>query len=288
MAEGKWQTVDISKIEEGGFLNFLYTSAAGRILLKVAVLTVWSKLVGYFMDSGLSKSLIKKFIEKNGIDMHDYGRVGTYGTFNEFFTRRVRKSARPVDQDHKALIAPCDGKLTAYKLDEGTILRIKGSFYSLADVLKNDGLASMYRGGCALIFRLTVDDCHRYCYIDWGKKGDNHHIKGILHTVRPIAFRHDNVYKRNAREYTVMDTLNFGQVTQMEVGAMMVGQIKNHQRICEIKRGREKGMFLYGGSTIILLLEEGKVVIDDEIMTNTENGFETIVKMGEKIGEARP
>ena len=69
---------------------------------------------------------------------------------------------------------------------------------------------------------------------------------------------------------------------------MMVGQIKNHQRICEIKRGREKGMFLYGGSTIILLLEEGKVVIDDEIMTNTENGFETIVKMGEKIGEARP
>ena len=47
-------------------------------------------------------------------------------------------------------------------------------------------------------------------------------------------------------------------------------------------------MFLYGGSTIILLLEEGKVVIDDEIMTNTENGFETIVKMGEKIGEARP
>ena len=42
-------------------------------------------------------------------------------------------------------------------------------------------------------------------------------------------------------------------------------------------------MFLYGGSMIILLLEEGKVVIDDEIITNTENGFETIVKIGEKI-----
>ena len=280
------KTIDINTIEEPGSLKFLYENAFGRVLLKVATLPVFSIIAGAFLDSSLSKRFIKGFIEKNHIDMYDYGRSGSYESFNDFFTRRVREGVRPIDEDSSSLISPCDGKLTAFPLDGDRIFAVKGSRYSAADLLKDEKLADEYRGGTALVFRLTVDDYHRYCYIDDGRKGDNIHIRGVLHTVQPIALRNVPVFKHNSREYTVMDTENFGRVIQIEVGALMVGKIKNHQRVCEIKRGREKGMFLFGGSTIILLFKEGAVSIDEEILKNTEKDFETAVKMGEKIGEA--
>ena len=280
------KTIDINTIEEPASLKFLYENPFGRILLKVATLPVFSVIAGAFLDSGLSKGFIKGFIEKNRIDMYDYGRSGSYKSFNDFFTREIRENARVIDGDPYSLISPCDGKLTAFHIDDERIFDIKGSRYSVRDLLRSKQLAEEFGGGTALIFRLTVDDYHRYCYIDDGKKDDNIHIKGRLHTVQPIALRNTPVFVENSREYTVMDTEHFGRVIQMEVGALMVGKIKNHQRVCETKRGREKGMFLFGGSTIILLLKEGAARIDEEIFENTENDLETVVKMGEKIGEA--
>ena len=43
-------------------------------------------------------------------------------------------------------------------------------------------------------------------------------------------------------------------------------------------------MFEFGGSTIVLLVKENVVNIDDEITENTIRGLETIVKYGERIG----
>ena len=273
-------------LQVSGLLRFLYENPAGRFLLKIITLPVFSKIAGVFMSSSLSRPFIKGFIRKNDIDMHDYGRVGSYGTFNEFFTRKIRENARPVDLRPEALIAPCDGRLTAFPIDDETVFSIKNSTYSVADLVNDGDLAKSYRGGTALVSRLCVDDYHRYCYVDDGSKGDNIHIRGRLHTVQPIALRNDPVFVQNSREYTVMDTENFGRVTQIEVGALMVGKIRNYQRVCDIKKGREKGMFLFGGSTIILLLSKDAALIDEEFFENTENGSETLVKMGEKIGTA--
>ena len=54
-----------------------------------------------------------------------------------------------------------------------------------------------------------------------------------------------------------------------------------------VKKGQEKGWFEFGGSTIILLLQHGKVRLDYDLIENTENGYETVVRMGERIGETR-
>ena len=43
-------------------------------------------------------------------------------------------------------------------------------------------------------------------------------------------------------------------------------------------------MFLFGGSTIVLLVQKDKILIDEDIVHNTNQGFETIIKYGEKIG----
>ena len=82
-----------------------------------------------------------------------------------------------------------------------------------------------------------------------------------------------------------MKTDNFGTAAQIEVGALLVGKIKNHHGEHTFSRGEEKGMFLYGGSTVVLLLEKDKAILDKSLFEATQKGEETPVVMGERLGE---
>lgn len=271
--------------EETGSLKFLYGNPLGRLLLKLMVNPAVSRLGGAFMNSPLSKRMIGRFIEQNKIDMNRYEK-GPFHCYNDFFCRKLRDGVFSFDASLESLISPCDAKLSAYKINRDSRFFIKGSSYSIEELLCSKDLAAYYEGGTCLIFRLTVDDYHRYCYVDSGTKGENIFIKGKLHTVQPVALKRHNIYKENCREYTVMRTDHLGTVTQVEVGALMVGKIMNFHEEYRFLKGEEKGMFQFGGSTIVLLLEEGKVHLDHEIFDNTNRHVETIVKIGEKIGTA--
>ena len=102
------------------------------------------------------------------------------------------------------------------------------------------------------------------------------------HNVGPIAFDKYKVYPESQREYSVLKTENFGEMIQMEVGAMLVGKIVNHD-IKTFKRGDEKGYFLYGGSTVILIVKENIIDIDQDILDASSIPMEIKVKQGEKI-----
>ena len=277
------RTIDLKTLPQDKSLKFLYKNSFGRIILKVITLPFVSSLVGAYMNSGLSKGRIDKFIRTNGINMEDYEKA-EFKSFNEFFTRKIKAEKRPFPKEKSVLFSPCDGKLSAYKISKDTVLPVKGSSYTISQLLDNPDLAKEYEGGSCLVFRLAVDDYHRYCYIDDGTKTDNVKIKGKLHTVQPIALNMMPVFVQNSREYTVLHTENFGDVVQVEVGALCVGKIKNHHGSGKITAGQEKGMFLFGGSTIILLIHKDKAEIQQEFFKNTENSMETIVKMGEPIG----
>ena len=277
------RTIDLKTLPQDKSLKFLYKNSFGRIILKVITLPFVSSLVGAYMNSGLSKGRIDKFIMTNGINMEDYEKA-EFKSFNEFFTRKIKAEKRPFPKEKSVLFSPCDGKLSAYKISKDTVLPVKGSSYTISQLLDNPDLAKEYEGGSCLVFRLAVDDYHRYCYIDNGTKTDNVKIKGKLHTVQPIALNMMPVFVQNSREYTVLHTENFGDVVQIEVGALCVGKIKNHHGSGKITAGQEKGMFLFGGSTIILLIHKDKAEIQQEFFKNTENSLETIVKMGEPIG----
>ena len=138
-----------------------------------------------------------------------------------------------------------------------------------------------------MIFRLTVDDYHRYCYVADGIKEDNVFIQGVLHTVNPLANDYFPIYKENSREYSILHTKEFGDIVMMEVGALLVGKIVNHHRKYRVLRGQEKGYFEFGGSTVVLLVKKNTVQIDADILENSAQNIETVVKFGEKIGEAR-
>ncbi len=269
--------------KESKLVIFLYNTLIGRLLLKILTMRFISKSCGFLLDRKISKVLIKNFVKKNNINTEDY-YLDNINSFNDFFCRKIKEDRRVIESNTKAFICPCDGKLSAYHINQGLVLPVKQSEYLVKDLLNDEKLAMKYNEGICLVFRLAVDNYHRYIYLDDGNKKENIHIKGKLHTVRPIALRNNPVFIQNTREYTILNTQNFGEVTQIEVGALLVGKIKNYHEDYNFKRGEEKGLFLYGGSTIILLLEKDKVKIDDIYFQNTKNNIETDVLLGQNIG----
>ena len=266
-------------------LKFLYNTFIGRLILKVLITKPISNLAGLFMNSSMSKFMIKRFIDKNDINMFEYDDR-KYKSYNDFFTRKVISYKRPINASKDVLISPCDSKLIAYKITDDLTIGIKNGYYSINSLVDREILED-YKGGHALVFRLSTDNYHRYCYIDSGSKGKNNKIKGVLHTVQPISLNKYNFYNTNSREWTILNTNNFGKVIQVEIGALCIGRIKNEHETYIYKKGEEKGYFEFGGSTIVLLFKKNTIKLDDDIYKNSQENIETIVKYGERIGKAK-
>lgn len=264
-------------------LGALYGNAFGRMLLKPLTAPAVSRLAGRFLSTRASCAIIGPFVRRHNIDLQQFEPVH-YRSYNEFFSRKIRPEARPVDMDPRHLISPCDSKLTVLPITPEGRFRLKHTDYTASSLLRDPALAETYHGGWALIFRLTVDDYHRYCYVAEGEKEDNVAIAGVLHTVNPIANDHYPIYKENSREYSILHSRVFGDILMMEVGALLVGRIVNHQGKATVCRGQEKGFFQFGGSTVVVLLKENTLRIDRDILENSEAGIETVVRYGEKIG----
>lgn len=269
--------------KEGALLRFLYGNFFGRVLLKVLCRRWISVTAGAFLSTPLSRPLIEPFVKKNGIDLSDY-EGAPYETFNDFFSRKIKEGKRPISGDVRDVASPCDGKLSAFRISRDTVIPVKQSEYRIGDLLGNKALAEKYRDGVCLVFRLCVDDYHRYSFPVDGRVVEKRKIKGELHTVRPIALESVPVFARNSREYCLIETDGFGDVIQMEVGALLVGRIENRDTDVAVK-GEEKGTFLFGGSTVILLFEKDRVLIEERYFERTALGLETPVKSGETVGK---
>ena len=264
-------------------LQFLYKTPLGRGVLKIFVINpMTSKIGGVFINTKISRVKIKGFIKKNSINMNEY-EIKKYKSFNDFFTRKIELSNRPMSNDKNDFISPADSKLLVYRINEDLILNIKQSSYTLEELVKGGYNLDDFKNGYALVFRLSVDDYHHYCYIDNGKTLCSSSIKGKLHTVQSISEKY-KIYKENHRVYSILETENFGKVLYMEVGAIMVGKIINRE-LTNFQKGEEKGYFKMGGSTIVLLIQDNIINIDKDILDNSSKGIETIVKYRETIGK---
>lgn len=279
----------VTELESGQdlLLSRLYSNPAGRGLMRLLVCPFISRAVGRLLDMRFSVCLIGPFVKKHKIDLSSYADE-KYRSYNDFFTRQIKPGFRPLQGGHETLVCPCDGKLSVYPLTEGknTRLSIKNTSYTVESLLGSASLAKHYAGGWACVFRLTVDDYHRYCYIDDGEKSKNYRIPGVFHTVNPAAAEVLPVYKENTREFSLLKSSHFKTVAMLEVGALLVGKITNYDQEGKVKRGAEKGRFEFGGSTIVLLFEKNAVRIDAHFIENTNKGCETIIIMGERLGES--
>lgn len=278
-----WNRKELIETPEvgAGAMRFAYENPIGRGLTKAILCRSFiSNLYAAWQKSSLSRGKVRKFVARYQISTEDC-TAQEFPNFNAFFTRRRKSYVNQTAENELPAIA--DSKLTALPIDENRVFTVKGVPYTAAELLENERLAAEYAGGTCLIFRLSPDDYHRYVYPDGGMQEKTVAIKGVLHSVNPIAGSL-GVYRRNARRYTVLHTTHFGDVVQMEVGALLVGRICNHSETAgSFEKLQEKGYFEYGGSTVILLLKKDAVTVDADILKYSAKGIETKVKIGERI-----
>lgn len=265
-------------------LRFLYGCVPGRVLLRLLRARWVSRTVGAYMNSPLSAGRAKRTARAWNVDPAQY-EGDILRNYNAFFTRKRREPLSPACEEENALLSPADSRLTIVPLREGTAFPVKQAPYTVAELLGDPAEAKRYENGYAFVFRLSVEDYHRYAYPDDGTERKHYFLRGTLHTVNPIALEKLPVFHRNCREVTLLACRRFGRIAFVEVGAMLVGKIVNrHPQV--FSRGEEKGYFEFGGSTVVLLVEPGRVLPDGNMLQDSFDGKETYVRLGQAVGRA--
>ncbi len=279
------------KVLGGVFLNWLYSNSLGMGLVeRFFKKKIFSTLYGQLQDIPFSKRKIAKFVKEYDINMEDYARpIHEYSSFNDFFARELKEGARPIVSEGNRLASPADGRVLAYQnIVQDKVLQIKGSYFTLKDLLGSEELARTYDGGSYIVVRLCPTDYHRFHFPDEGTPQKTSLIEGDYYSVSPIAlYRKPQLYCVNKRTLTVFQSRHFDEILYLEVGACCVGSIvQTYTPGKPVAKGQEKGYFKFGGSTVILLFKPGVIQLDADLLNNTEAGLETLVKMGTGLGTA--
>jgi phosphatidylserine decarboxylase len=135
-----------------------------------------------------------------------------------------------------------------------------------------------------LLFRLAPTDYHRFHFPVSGKLSGITKIQGNYYSVNPIALRKRiKIFCENKREYQIIKSPVFGNVIMVEIGATMVGSIVHTFHGKMAVKGDESGYFQFGGSSIILLFQPGKIKIDSDLLNDTQKHLETSVRVGQHV-----
>ncbi|CDM67226.1 Phosphatidylserine decarboxylase proenzyme 1 [Clostridium bornimense] len=283
------KSYEIEKVLGENYIKWTYESPIGKSFLNIFLKRkLFSKLYGFFCDSKRSVKKIDNIINEYNINMNESIKQSKdFRSFNDFFTRKLHPSARPISKNCNDFVSPGDGRLLAFEnIDLENIVQVKGFTYSLKELINDDSIADKYQNGTCLVLRLCPVDYHRFHFVDNGTISSNNKIKGYYYSVNPIALGGiKKLFCKNKREWSMLHSDNFGDILYIEVGATCVGTIKQtYTPNTKVSKGSEKGYFKFGGSTVILFLEKNKVKIDDDILSETKKNIETKVKMGETIG----
>lgn len=285
------QTVETEQIYGERWLRFAYENPVGRGFVGLlARRTLFSAYYGWRMNRAYSAQLVIPFIVKYDLDVDEFARSAfEFKTFNEFFWRGLKSTARPIVAGERVAALPADGRHLAFPdVDAADGFYVKGAKFTLAELLGDEALAAQFAGGSMLISRLCPVDYHRFHFPVAGVPGEPRLINGWLYSVSPVALRRNIRYLvENKRVVTLLRSPQFGTVAMIEVGATNVGTIKQtHVPDRAVAKGEEKGVFKFGGSCVITLFERGRIRFDADLVTQSAQHVETYARMGDRLGEA--
>jgi phosphatidylserine decarboxylase len=198
--------------------------------------------------------------------------LSEYPSFGDFFARRLREGARPVDET-SAVVAPCDGVVAASgPIVDGTLVQAKGKTYSVAELVTLPSLAAALAGGQFVTTYLSPRDYHRVHTPVDGTLVGYHYVPGQRWPVSARFMRHvDRLLAINERVVIELSTA-WGpaavvMVAASGVGNMWLSHLENDTRVwhasgeprhvtmtpAALAAGDELGSFLLG-STVVMLL----------------------------------
>lgn len=287
--------METEKVYGDAQVRWLYQTPTGQFLTNFLIKAPISKAYGAYQNFGLSKQKIAPFVTEFDINLNDFepspgrSKSDPYANFNEFFIRKFVPGKRTFVAEPNIMPAFSEARYFAYEsmTDEATV-PVKGRFLSSKALLARSNWESVFKDGPLLLARLCPVDYHRFHYPDDGKVLDHYRVRGKLHSVNPIALKEfADIFATNERQVTIIETKNFGKLAYIEVGAICVGKIVQSGSLEEFKRGDEKGYFLFGGSTVIVLGEKGRWAPEADMLEFTKKGIETYVQLGEPVARAK-
>lgn len=284
-------TVETERVYGENWLKLIYDNPFGKLLLWAAVKKSWfSRWYGWRMSQPASKARIRPFIRKYKLDEEEFDSDPEgFRSFNEFFSRKLKPDARPIEQANAVAVFPADGRhLGVQDLSANLGFYVKGQKFDLPKLFQSDELAGRFRKGSLIISRLCPVDYHRFHAPVSGKISEARLINGSLLSVNPIALRKRlSVFWENKRYLCMIDSDYHGKVAQFIVGATCVGSatftFSQNQRV---KKGEELGYFSFGGSSVLTLFEKDRLRISEDVQQHSQANIETYAKMGEEMGRA--
>jgi phosphatidylserine decarboxylase len=272
----------------GMLLRFVYATIIGRLTFAgLCRRKIFSMLLGKVASMYSSRKKILPFVKKYGLKVDSFEKkIGDFTSFNDFFTRKLKPSARPISPKLDTISAPVDGRHLAFQsIEDFSAFFVKGEEFYLEDFTFDHKISEKFSGGSALVSRLCMADYHRFHFPADGIPAKTFLLKGEYSSVHPIAMAGKiDAFLRNKRMTTLVKTDTCGDILMVEIGATGIGSIR--QTFVPERpalKGEEKGYFECGGSAVILIFERGRIKFSDDVLENTGHGTETYVLMGDEI-----
>ena len=269
------------------------------LIPKQAITALAGKLA--FAKAGtLTTTVITWFVKRYQVNMAEAAEpnIQAYESFNEFFTRPLKKGARRISKAD--FISPVDGAISQFgdiKADQ--IFQAKGHQYSTLAMLAGDkSLAASFQNGHFATLYLSPKDYHRIHMPCDGNLKSMTYVPGDLFSVNPTTAQGvPGLFARNERVICEFDSAH-GSFVLILVGATIVGSmatiwhgIVNPPRLGSVntwtyenqtitlKQGEEMGRFLLG-STVVMLFPE------NTLSFNRAWKPEKPIKLGEKMADS--
>lgn len=247
---------------------------------------------GARFDLPSSVKEIDSFIKFHQLDLSEC-LTTEFKTFNEFFYRKLKPGSRPPEgEDDRIIVSAADSRCTTFNnLSVATKIWIKSRAFTTKKLLGGNfdkPVAELFDDCSIAIFRLAPQDYHRFHSPVKGIIGKPVFIEGEYYTVNPMAIRSDlDVFGENVRVVIPIETKQFGLVFVIAVGAMMVGSIiLSVKEGDSIHRADELGYFKFGGSTVLTLFQKGTMEFDTDLVSNSNECIETLVRVGMSVGHS--
>lgn len=213
----------------------------------------------------------------------------------------------------KAVIA-ADSRVVVYDtVPQARAIWIKGRYFTIPNLVNDSIEGKLWDDGAVASFRLSPQDYHRYHSPVSGKVKWWKEISGDYYQVDPICLRsHIDILTKNARCAVCIESMEFGQVLFVAIGASEVGTVKwvpsrqtlrltaccscwpilfrfdksIQKRGAIIHKGQELGIFEFGGSSIIVAFENGRIDFDEDLKVLSRQAIQIDVEWGQSLGVA--